>query len=482
MHECFRLRKIPDNANRTFIVLIPKVKSAANFNKFRPISLCNFSYKIVAKIITLRLSGLLERIISPNQGAFVKGWWIAENTVIAQELMHKINKHKGKKGLMMLKMDMKKAYDRMEWSFIDRALMAWGFAEPFRDLIGSCVNSVTFSLLLNGNITKTFTPGRGLRQGDPLSPYLFIFCSEFLSRLLHREERDRHINGVKISCNAPAVTHLLYADDLLLASRASDRKSRKEIQSVTGLKCMKKGAIYLGNALIFNKSKVKEFGRLKERVQVRLDSWKHQLLSKAGKATLIKSVIQAIPIYTMATYKIPAAVCHDLDTLVRRFWWGAKPSNAHYLALKAWKDICKPKSMGGLGFRLFKDMNLAMLSKLGWKLASGEKSLLTDLLVAKYLKGKSFFQYKAKKGDSFVWKGILSSRSLLAKNSCFKIGDGCHINFWEDPWILDLPHRIPTPKEGVNVSNWKVVADFKKSGFNEWDLEALLNTCEPATV
>lgn len=124
------------------------------------------------------------------------------------------------------------------------------------------------------------------------------------------------------------------------------------------------------SALIFNKSKVKEFGMIKKGVQIRLNSWKHQLLSKIGKTALIKLVIQAIWIYTMVTYKILATVCNDLDMLVRRFWWRAKLRKAHYLALKAWKDICKPKSVGSLRFHLFKDMNLDMLGKWKWKLAT----------------------------------------------------------------------------------------------------------------
>lgn len=120
--ECFRLKRIPYLVNNTFIVLIPKVNHPQNFNHFRPISLCNFTYKIVAKIIAQRLSKLVDKIISPNQGAFVKGRWIAKNTVIAQEVIHKIRSHKGKKGLMAIKIDLKKAYDHLEWSFIDKAL------------------------------------------------------------------------------------------------------------------------------------------------------------------------------------------------------------------------------------------------------------------------------------------------------------------------------------------------------------------------
>ena len=168
-----------------------------------------------------RLRPLLDKIISPNQGAFVKGRWIAENSIIAQELVHKIKSHKGKNGLLLMKIDLKKAYSRLEWSFVDRSLSAWGFSEDFQRIILSCLSSVEYSLLINGDQSESFSPNRGLRQGDPLSPYLFILCSEFVTRLINKEEEEGRIKGIKICRDSPSVSHLMYADDLLVVCRAN---------------------------------------------------------------------------------------------------------------------------------------------------------------------------------------------------------------------------------------------------------------------
>lgn len=219
--ECFRLGRIPVTTNHSFIVLIPKKDTANNFNQFKPISLCNFIYKVVVKIVTSRLSKVSEKLVSPNQGAFVRRRWIAENTVIAQEIVHKIQKHKGMNGLMLMKMDMKKAYDRMEWDFLIRILRSCGFDEHFVKLVSSCLNSVEFSLLLNGNISECFKLGRGLRQGDSLSPIIFILGSKVLTRLLLKEEIAGKLHGVKVARNSHAILHLMYTDDLLVMSRAS---------------------------------------------------------------------------------------------------------------------------------------------------------------------------------------------------------------------------------------------------------------------
>lgn len=127
-------------------------------------------------------------------------------------------------------------------------------------------------------------------------------------------------------------------------------------------------AIYLGNSLILGQNRSKEFSKLKDRVQGRLEGWRKNSLSKARKVELIKSVLQMIPTYTMVIFK-------DLDRTVKRFWWSSKQNKGRYLALKKWDKICKPKANGGLSFRRFAYINITLLSKLVWKLAKREEAL-----------------------------------------------------------------------------------------------------------
>lgn len=178
---------------------------------------------------------------------------------------------------------------------------------------------------------------------------------------------------------------------------------------------MKKDTVYLGNLLIFGRRKAKEFGRLKDMLQGRLEGWQSQLLSRAGRATLIKAVAQAIPVYTMSTFRVPNGVCQEMDAMIRRLWWNGNRKARRFLALKSWDDICLPKAMEGLGFRSFKLLNTALLAKLGWKLACGDEGLWVSLMKAKYLKFSSFFGCHVKLGDSEVWRGILNTKEDIQK-------------------------------------------------------------------
>lgn len=159
----------------------------------------------------------------------------------------------------------------------------------------------------------------------------------------------------------------------IFLSKNMTSSMKRKIRSI-GLKEVHNNTIYLGNFLIIGRSKVCEFGRLKDKVHACLENWKNILLSKVGKVTLIKSVIEAVSTYTMSTFKIPLCVCKELDSIACRFWWGVEEEKSEFLTLKSWRTIYLPKEKGRLGLKCTRDVNISLLAKLAWKMVAGENS------------------------------------------------------------------------------------------------------------
>jgi hypothetical protein len=296
-----------------------------------------------------------------------------------------------------LKLDMRKAYDRVEWSYLRAIMLRLGFHRLWVEMIMRLVSSVSFSVLFNGECQDTFTPTRGIRQGDPISPYLFLLAAEGLSCLLKSRNGSSSLSGIKVASSAPTVSHLLFADDSLLFFRAN-RESAEEIKQVLGLYCrasgqqvnMDKSSIhfakgcnqvvkdqimdlfdvhneslsekYLGMPSDVGISTNGAFKYLKDRVWKRVQGWLEMLLSAGGKEVLIKSVAQAIPTYSMSCFKLPRGLCHHINSLLRNFWWGSKEGKRKTCWV-AWEDMTKPKHLGGLGFRDIELFNLALLAR-----------------------------------------------------------------------------------------------------------------------
>ena len=168
--------------NATFLAVIPKQNGTKDPRKLRPIALCNVIYKIISKVIANRLKPLLPLIISPKQAGFVEGRQILDGIILVHKTIHslKVTRTPG----MLLKLDLSKAYDKLNWQFLASILKAFGFVEEWSNWIMNMVSSDFFSILVNGSPSSPFNATRGIREGDPLSPFLFIIVVEGLGRML----------------------------------------------------------------------------------------------------------------------------------------------------------------------------------------------------------------------------------------------------------------------------------------------------------
>jgi len=220
INEFHRNGKLAKGINTTFIVLIPKVDNPQRLNEFRPISLVGSMYKILAKLLANRLRGVLGSVISESQTAFIKNRQILDGILVANEVVDEATKLK--KDLMLFKVDFEKAYDSVDWGYLDAVMERMSFPVLWRKWIRECVGTATASVLVNGSPTDEFTLHKGLRQGDPLSPFMFLIAAEGL-HILMKAMVDNHLfTGYSVGTPNPVgVSHLQFADDTLLLGHKS---------------------------------------------------------------------------------------------------------------------------------------------------------------------------------------------------------------------------------------------------------------------
>lgn len=203
--------------NYTYLVLIPKIQQATRMTEFWPISLCNTIYKLLSKVLCSHLRSALPHLIDPSQSALVGGHLITDNAIVTFECFHDLLTYPNASFQYMgLKLDMRKTYYRIEWDYLALVLQAMCFPAMFISWIMHSVSSVSFSILINGQPTPTFSPSRGLLQGDPLSPFLFIICMEGFSTMIRHAEQQESLHGVPFGHRGLSVSHLFFADDSLL--------------------------------------------------------------------------------------------------------------------------------------------------------------------------------------------------------------------------------------------------------------------------
>lgn len=345
----------------TVICLIPKSSGAVKVDDFRPISLCNVTSKLISKVLANRLKRVLPEVVTECQGAFVPGRLITDNFILAHEVGHYIRSGKGSRsGYLSLKTDMCKAYDRVEWDFIEDVQLHMGFSRAW--LVMECVSTVSYRIKLNGVLSDSFLPSRGLRQGNPLSPYLFILCANWLSKTISGNVNMGRLQGVIMGRGAPEISHLFFADDSIFFMKANFQNvvvfkeileryqvlPRQKInyqkskvvysKNVTGMasefytetfgvRKVTHHTKYLGLPIYYGGRKSKLFQFLVDRICSRVSGWTSNTLSAAGKEILIKSVLQAVPQYVMMVFKLPKNLCKRMASVITKFWWSHNRKN-----------------------------------------------------------------------------------------------------------------------------------------------------------
>ncbi|PKU64444.1 Putative ribonuclease H protein [Dendrobium catenatum] len=412
----------------TLVILLPKVKNPEHPTNFRPISLYQTIYKVVAKVLVNRLKGVIPKLICEEQAPFVPGRSISNHCLLGQEVINKFKISKASSGFFALKVDMEQAYDKMSWKTLKLILRRMGFPLRFSDWVLNCVQDPKFSILINGQLSDGIVARSGFRQWCPLSPYLFILCSELLSLHIHQNYQKM---GVSISGGGPLVSHLLYADNVLLFAGASIPNLRNIIsimedycswmgQRVNRSKCAilfsnkvsstTKSRLakiagcrrveemeYLGLKFALRRLTKVDFAPLIQKVRNHTLAWGIRHLSLAGRITLINFVLIPTYVYVVSHTIVSKSVLNEMEKICRSFLWNVdvEHRSIHYAS---WENISRPRKKGGLGFHTSDMLVGPLRARIAWEYICKPSNILQRCMENKY--GRWPWEYEGKRGDS----------------------------------------------------------------------------------
>eukprot|EP00253_Pinus_taeda_P012160 PITA_12160 len=398
--------------NATFLALIPKSAEANKPEKYRPIALSNITYKIVSKVIANRLKPLLPLLISPEQSGYVEGLQITDGIILIHEILHSLKQSKN----------------------------------PASD---------------------TFRPSRGIRQGDPLSPFLFVIVTEGLGRIIKSAALSHNLKGLSFN-NSPAYTHQQFVDDNMLFAHPSVQEARllkdllstfseasgalinriksqifffntpvatqNSITQILGFTIAKLPSKYLGAPMIVSALKHASWTDLLDKFEAKLSLWTHRALNMASRIILIKAILQSLPLYLFTLLAAPKWVIKAIRNLQRNFLWGNSGKNRKWAFVK-WDKVSLPKKSGGIGIRDPALSNTVMGAKLWWRWIAHPNTPWASLWTAKYANNKPMedrIRMSELSVGSIIWNTTIQHRHLIQRHYLWEIRDGKTARFWDD--------------------------------------------------
>jgi hypothetical protein len=423
------------------------------------------------RLLLLELNPVCLSGISKEQFGFLEGRQITDAIGVVQEVLHSI-KVKNFKALV-LKLDLIKAYDRVDWGFLRLVLLQVGLSLEATDWILGCVTSANFVVLINGRPTSFFKSKRGLRQGCPLSPLLFLLVVEGLSRAIQEQVRENNIEGIPVA-RGLNITHLMFVDDVILfgSGNISEWEVFKEVMDLFckatwmafspqkssfleagwkaedlallkelipfEVKPVEVGFKYLGCFLKPNCYTKADWQWMEKKFEKRISNWSHRWLTLGGRVTLVKVVLESIPVYWLSVEKIPKGILNNIRKRMFSFLWTGKKLKEG-LHLISWKKIAKPKKDGGWGIKNIFSFGKALATKNLWRCLM-IPGLWHEVIIKKYIKKKIVIEWfrEGKKnwnGASNIWRALTSSLAILTDWLVWKPGNGRDIRIGVDPLI-----------------------------------------------
>lgn len=458
---------LPTSINSTILTMVPKHPGATVVSDYIPISCCSTLYKTISKILVSKLKPLLPDLILPNQTTFVQGRLLVENTVLATELVNGYHKLLGPKKIV-IKVDIAKAFDTISWSFVLNCLAGIGAPNDYIRWVEDCITTPSFTVGYNGRVHGYFKGKRGLRQGDPLSPYLFVIAMNCLSTMLNHGAEEGRFNYHE-KCARTKLTHLCFAYDVLIFTDGSESSvlgvlqiledfksksglavsiqktafyscglSTQEVNTITFVTGLTHGTLpirYLGVPLCSKKLSLLNCESLLPQVKAKVNTWSARCLSFVGRLLLVNTVISGITNFWCATFVLPKACIKKINAICGAYLWNGSTEGAHS-ARVSWETITLDKREGGLNCRDLVAWNCACILKRIWILFCNSGSLWVAWYKKEVLNGslRNFWIRKPNQKYSWLANKLLKLRGVVYNWIKVKVGNGENTRFWTDHW------------------------------------------------